>query len=554
MKTRKVRVSAGADTETIRAELEVLAGTLADFLAQQSKRVALAVAAAYRKENRDTAKVFVAAAKLAARAGGTVFKADDQVGRVLRQIELDWEDLVDRLIPSLRAVYGNAGAAALDTLGSSGFDALNTEALNYARERAAEMVGMRWSGGELVPNPNAEWAITDSTRDGLRAQVERAFEDGLSPGELAARIRDSYDFSAQRAEMVARTELASAHVEGSLEAWRESGVVSGKRWILGSEHGGEDDCDLNAAAGVIGINETFPSGDEAPPLHPNCLTGDAVVAAGGRIAAQFKRRFEGEIVRLRVEGVKDLTITPNHPVLTDHGWVAAGELQKGDRLVYCPRPAAAVARLNPRDHQMPAPIEQVARALRMTRGMTTRTVPVAPEDFHGDASADGEVEVVRPDGDLSAHREPRLRERVEHRFLRLREGGRTLLSPGGALAELLKRGLAAAAGIVRGLYDSLAFRVVVARPGHTLAVAHGADGQAGPVERIADRGAMAPDLPREIHRRLAGLVATVEVREVSREYFAGQVYNLSTVDRFYLANGLIVHNCVCDLTAELAAS
>lgn len=272
MSNRKPRTSAAADTETIRAELSVLAGILSAWFAQQSKRVALAIAAAYRKENRDTAKIFIVAAKLAARASRSVWKADDRATRVLRQVELDWTQLVDRLIPSLRVVYGDAAVSALEQLGDDvGFNALNAEALNYARERAAEMVGMRWVDGDLITNPNAEWAITDSTRDGIRSQVERAFEGGLTPGELASEIRDSYEFSDARAEMVARTELASAHVEGSLDAWRESGVVEGKRWILGSEHGDPDDCDDNEAAGVIGIDETFPSGDDAPPIHPNCV-------------------------------------------------------------------------------------------------------------------------------------------------------------------------------------------------------------------------------------------------------------------------------------------
>ena len=30
-------------------------------------------------------------------------------------------------------------------------------------------------------------------------------------------------------------------------------------------------CVENAEAGTIGIDENFPSGDEAPPYHPNCF-------------------------------------------------------------------------------------------------------------------------------------------------------------------------------------------------------------------------------------------------------------------------------------------
>ena len=31
-----------------------------------------------------------------------------------------------------------------------------------------------------------------------------------------------------------------------------------------------DDCEANEAAGLIDLDEAFPSGDDSPPAHPNC--------------------------------------------------------------------------------------------------------------------------------------------------------------------------------------------------------------------------------------------------------------------------------------------
>jgi hypothetical protein len=54
-------------------------------------------------------------------------------------------------------------------------------------------------------------------------------------------------------------------------AYKESGVVSGKEWLLGSEHDQDDECDDNVAAGVIALDDSFPSGDDEAPAHPNCV-------------------------------------------------------------------------------------------------------------------------------------------------------------------------------------------------------------------------------------------------------------------------------------------
>lgn len=34
---------------------------------------------------------------------------------------------------------------------------------------------------------------------------------------------------------------------------------------------------------------------------------------------------------VRTAGGDEVTCTPNHPILTDHGWVAAGQLKKGQQ-------------------------------------------------------------------------------------------------------------------------------------------------------------------------------------------------------------------------------
>jgi 2'-5' RNA ligase len=204
------------------------------------------------------------------------YEANDNATEAMDAINLDdFDDLATGAIPAaLHDVYINAGQKALDSLGvddTSIVDLFNKRAADYARERGAELVGKRWVNDALVENPDARWAISQTTRDGLRDMIVKSYEDGKTPVQLAKQIEDSYLFSESRAEMIAFTETAKASVGGTLGAWQESGVVKGKAWQMSNDHDQDDECNDNEEAGVIGLDEDFPSGDDGPPAHPRCM-------------------------------------------------------------------------------------------------------------------------------------------------------------------------------------------------------------------------------------------------------------------------------------------
>ena len=131
---------------------------------------------------------------------------------------------------------------------------VNALAVEWAGERAAELVTK----------------IEESTRDYLRADVTQAVQEGWSTGQLSDALEANFGFSEGRSDMIARTEIAKADVQGNMTAYKASGLVSGKEWILGSEHPQDDECNDNADQGVIPLDQDFSSGDDAPPAHPNC--------------------------------------------------------------------------------------------------------------------------------------------------------------------------------------------------------------------------------------------------------------------------------------------
>lgn len=193
---------------------------------------------------------------------------------ILSQILLsDWADVAEMAEPYIAAVAIDASVIAAEKLGlfdQAVLDSMRTEVKAWAEQRAAELVGMKVVAGVLVPNPNAEWAITDSTRNMIAAEVRSALAQGLSAQDLADRIESSAAFSEERAIMVARTEIVMADNAGTYESYRAAGVP-GKRWLTAQDDRVSDECLESEAAGVIKFDEGFPpDGNDMPPNHPNC--------------------------------------------------------------------------------------------------------------------------------------------------------------------------------------------------------------------------------------------------------------------------------------------
>ncbi len=140
-----------------------------------------------------------------------------------------------------------------------------------AKARAAELVGRKWIDGVLVENPNAKWAISETTRDEIRRLVEDAFTGETPIATLKDSIRDADAFSDSRAAMIARTEVVMAQSQATYAAWAKTGVAATIRWHLSAIHPDTDECDANADADPVPFGEAFPSGDLHPPSHPRCL-------------------------------------------------------------------------------------------------------------------------------------------------------------------------------------------------------------------------------------------------------------------------------------------
>lgn len=164
------------------------------------------------------------------------------------------------------------GIAELGVTDAQLINKLNRVARDWASERAAEMVGMRYAAdGGLIPNPNARWVIGDTTRFKLREIIRDGFTDDTPLDDLIVRVQTAGLFEQWRAEMIARTEVAMAQAHGNLAVWKQTGVVESSQWFLSDDHDDKLGCECEDNDGeIVKVGESFPSGDECPPAHPNC--------------------------------------------------------------------------------------------------------------------------------------------------------------------------------------------------------------------------------------------------------------------------------------------
>lgn len=203
--------------------------------------------------------------------------SEDELEALVEELEkLGWDKLVPTFVATLGTVGTESNAAVYAALNiatdtSLSFGLVNKSALAYANDRAAELVGKKWVGGELVDNPNAQWAISDTTRSQLEELITDAFEHGMSPTDLSKAIQEAGVFSKARATMIAQTETGFAHMAAAMESAETNGATEKK--VLLSNLEACPICTAYADLGKVAFDYEYAPEVTGPLFHPNCHCG-----------------------------------------------------------------------------------------------------------------------------------------------------------------------------------------------------------------------------------------------------------------------------------------
>lgn len=488
-----------------------------------------------------------------AKAGPKKTDYADQAERVVIGLKLDplsaiWEDAGTSL--SLAAQDGSRLAIATisampgeEVTADSLFNRAFPEADTWAAQHVGELITKDGNGGPLA----------DATRNMLRRTITQAMSDNLSEAQLAAILQTDYAFSDTRAELIARTEIGNANAHGQLTAYAAAGMKS-KQWLLSNLDNPCPICTANADAGWIEIDKDFPGGVKSPLQHPNCFVGDTPVQILSPLLATTERHFNGRIAIIRTAGGKQLTCTPNHPILTDHGWVAAGSLHVGSNVVCYlgidrNDMSADLASLD--NQHMPASIKEIARAFRCSPNVISMPVPTASEDFHGDGEG-SEIAIVGTNGQL--RNDSYLADFKEPNKLSLERINGRIESTGGGSPEKLALGDNTSECGAMSLGDlSLALGLSHAGPTQSISSTSVAERDASIQKPTVDDAAVHFEPFTESKDALTTLIKFDQIANIDFVDYSGHVFNLQTESGWYIADGIVTHNCRCVLVARREA-
>lgn len=487
-----------------------------------------------------------------------------------------YEELRDKLVNDLLNADKKAVSYINDTLPNIYATNINYETFNAEKETLIDTSFTLYNedtvrklikeNPQLLPiKPNLD--IPKDLRWNKR-HINSAITQGILQGEgipkIAKRLERATNMDRSVAIRNARTCVTSAQNAGRLDAMkreRDMGIAIKKVWLATLDSrtrdshvaldGEERELEEKFSNGLIA--PANDGGVGKPEECYNCFIPETNIGVDSKILRSYKHRYEGEVISIKSTMGVNFTCTPNHPILTDRGWVKAKFLNEGDNLIVTSCIDNEVSGRNPYiNHAFPR-IDTIHELFYMSGGKRTSDLRV---NFHGDIPT-SEVEIITQKGFLWSDVYTCIRKRINKFLFKYTD---TPLMRKCSFVKHFERIMRTTFGNISGVRKSFPF--IHRRVSHSHI--HG-------LRTIADSNVIFGKntlnnlptnvvLPSEIKNRLAGKIFVDNVVSVERSYFSGHVYNLQTDDNYYFvntsisksdgnSNGImaIAHNCRCRL-------
>lgn len=305
----------------------------------------------------------------------------------------------------------------------------------------------------------------------------------------------------------------------------------------------------------------------APGQEPfcRCLAPSTEILYARGISVISRRHYDGPCLKIITAALPErpLTITPNHPVLTSRGWVAAQTLNVGDDLIELIQENIPPSPRVNNENNRPPTVAEIFETAAKANGV--RTIRDSSLQFHGDGVANGYVDIVRPAWPLSFNVDSRYCRRQisltetndsASRFRSVRDMGGGLWAAGQSFFRSLRKmgreflplpfiESAPTAALGFALFEHRNFALfraalAVSEAGCTgvSSDVYSALTKAAPDCRVADF-----ELLCKNHGIPARQIRLAKILDIKRKLFSGHVYNLQTDGEWYSAERIISHNC-----------
>jgi len=379
----------------------------------------------------------------------------------------------------------------------------------------------------------------------------------------------------------AQTRIQAA--QQALDRWASRGITgfrdqAGRNWSLESYA----EMAVRSAAGraaVLGHVEHLQANgldlvivSDSPRECSLCLIPGTIVE-GPVPTGRTRSEYTGDVIRIVTASGKDLTGTPDHPVLTPRGWVALKDLHPGDEVI-SDSGQQRLSRVVPDHIEVPTRIEIAGEGVApillagpprrdLDNNVTYREVRAVLPDRG--LLNEGHLSFLEPFRDLllvggvgaaapflgandptsslggAGYAADCVMCRIEH--------GAPLVGSG--IGPALAHGTGALRGQdVRGYGIESALQAVTASAGRN----------AGAAKVVGNHPSADAENGAQLRHALAGGVAADKIVRKSVSQFSGHVWDLTTEPAWFMANGIVTHNCrpyegkVLSLSGSVAGS
>lgn len=437
------------------------------------------------------------------------------------------------------------------------------------------------------------WSQQDLLKNDLYGILSTALIQGRNPREFIPKVRKSFDVTRYQAERLLRTELTRVRIQAQAESYEANGINEYEYVACGLR----DVCPIcKVLDKQIFKLKDMEIGENAPPMHPNCVLPDTEIIAPG-IEAITKSDYSGDVIKFVTANGRNVTVTPNHIVPTSRGWIRAKNLIKGDK-VFCYRGCIESRTIGtPTDNNRTPTIENLFASIIEAQGSTTCCVPAASIDLKGDVIPNSKINIIFVDGKLGDKINTLMSKFISDSFLiGTGETRESVLSRDGSLSKLLIRiGLAfdgfmgrfdkgsvffRSSATSRDLislrrasdYDARLFKYSVNNTTTDfILIGNSQTTHAGSV--ISDNGSLINlslssvnrnsqsnsifnenffnsfsslmDNSRYLSDTFATLIEIDDIIDIQRCFYSGHVYDASSLSTLYIANGIVTSNCHC---------
>ena len=404
----------------------------------------------------------------------------------------------------------------------------------------------------------------------LQNEMVQATLLGESQEKIIRRIRAVMGNSAANARRIAQTERTRLQSQARADQLHEAaqmGIRITKTWSTRMVNSRDSHKLLNNK--TINEDEKFHTiwnhdlaypGDPSAPAEEviNCFVKETRIASNTSVEAATEREYIGELVTIETRGGIKFTCTPNHPVLTDKGWIAAGALYEGCNILtsgfaenFCSWIYPNKNNVVPCIYDIYQLFSRISFVNRIARGLV---------NFHGDIP-DTDVKVVFSPCFLQNRGKPLFFKKIKHFFFKFSDFEKATFSCKCMIYKFTSLGWRSASRFIRFLRNFCFFFIGGMLETKKLRFAKAANRTAVFKKKTINSSSIQSFSVCDGIDRFPGDVTVDDIISVKRrENVACHVYNLQTENQIYGVNEsisqngekhnckfAIVHNCHCVL-------